>query len=85
MIGRAPRLLIVGAGPAGLTAAATGSRLGFDVTVIDENRTLGGQYFRGRQASRNPGSPEWFRRRAATHVLLDTTVFDVPADDAVSV
>lgn len=43
------RLIVVGAGPAGLSAALAGAEGGLDVTVIDELARPGGQYFRGRQ------------------------------------
>lgn len=39
-------ILVVGAGPAGLSAAAFAGALGFDVTVLDENVRPGGQYYR---------------------------------------
>lgn len=39
-------ILVVGAGPAGLAAAAFAGSLGFDVTVLDENARPGGQYYR---------------------------------------
>lgn len=39
-------ILVVGAGPAGLSAAAFAGGLGFDVTVLDENARPGGQYYR---------------------------------------
>ena len=39
-------VLIVGAGPAGLAAAALLSRAGVDVVVLDENARAGGQYYR---------------------------------------
>lgn len=37
---------IVGAGPAGMAAALTAAKLGVDVTIIDEQRTPGGQVYR---------------------------------------
>ena len=40
-------LVIVGAGPAGLAAAATGSSLGLKIAVIDEQAEPGGQIYRG--------------------------------------
>lgn len=39
-------LIIVGAGPAGLSAAATASDYGLDVLVLDEQPTPGGQLYR---------------------------------------
>ena len=40
-------LVIIGAGPAGLAAAATGSSLGLKIAVIDEQAEPGGQIYRG--------------------------------------
>ena len=40
-------LVIIGAGPAGLTAARVGAARGLAVTVLDENATAGGQVWRG--------------------------------------
>ncbi|MFK3691708.1 FAD-dependent oxidoreductase [Agrobacterium tumefaciens] len=40
-------LLIVGAGPAGLSAAITASELGLKVLLCDENASPGGQIYRG--------------------------------------
>ena len=40
-------LVVIGGGPAGLTAATTATELGVQVTLIDEQSTLGGQIFRG--------------------------------------
>lgn len=39
-------LAIVGAGPAGLAASATASRLGLSVVMLDENPNVGGQIYR---------------------------------------
>lgn len=39
-------VLIIGAGPAGLSAAAVLSNSGLDVVVLDENTRPGGQYYR---------------------------------------
>lgn len=41
--GRNRKVVVIGAGPAGLTAAKTLSRRGFDVTVYDKNEKAGGQ------------------------------------------
>lgn len=39
-------LLVIGAGPAGLSAAAAGRAAGLDVVLIDERSQPGGQYFK---------------------------------------
>ncbi|MDE0000296.1 MAG: FAD-dependent oxidoreductase, partial [Rhodospirillaceae bacterium] len=41
-----PDLLVIGGGPAGLTAAAVAAESGADVAVIDERPALGGQFFK---------------------------------------
>ena len=38
-----PRIVVVGAGPAGLAAAAAAARAGAAVTVLDEQTEPGGQ------------------------------------------
>ncbi len=42
----APDLLVVGGGPAGLTAASVAAEAGVDVVVVDERPAPGGQYFK---------------------------------------
>lgn len=42
----APDVLIIGAGPAGLSAALTAATAGLKVLVVDERKTAGGQYFK---------------------------------------
>ena len=58
---RSAEIAVVGAGPAGLAAAAEAVACGAKVTLIDDNRQPGGQYFRQIAGE--------FRRKA-------TTVFD---------
>ena len=42
----APDVLVVGAGPGGLAAAAAAAEAGADVLLVDERAKLGGQYFK---------------------------------------
>lgn len=46
-----PDLLIVGAGPAGMSAAVVAARAGLSVMVVDEQPTPGGQIWRGIEAN----------------------------------
>lgn len=43
---RSPDILVVGAGPAGLSAARDAAAAGLDVLVVDERAKAGGQYFK---------------------------------------
>jgi thioredoxin reductase len=68
-------LTVVGAGPAGITAARTAAEAGVEVTVIDDNPLPGGQYYRQSPpdfaipnvAARHSGHPE----AAALYARLD--------------
>jgi len=80
------RLIVVGTGPAGLSAALSGAEAGLDVTVIDESAKPGGQYFRGRQESEAEGSPRHFAEHSrGISVMMNTAVIDAPADGRLSV
>jgi dimethylamine/trimethylamine dehydrogenase len=52
------RILVVGAGPAGLEAAQALGKRGYDVTVVEASRDLGG---RVAKESRLPGLSAWIR------------------------
>jgi NADPH-dependent 2,4-dienoyl-CoA reductase/sulfur reductase-like enzyme len=84
-------LAIVGAGPAGLAAAAAALAGGLSVTLLDDNPTPGGQYFRQpppalRSAMSRPDDAEHRRAeelfRALTHPrmlhLAGAVVWDAP-------
>ena len=47
-------IVIAGAGPAGIAAALTASERGAEVTVIDDNKSPGGQIWRGGYEFRRP-------------------------------
>jgi NADPH-dependent 2,4-dienoyl-CoA reductase/sulfur reductase-like enzyme len=75
------QVAVVGAGPAGLAAAAAAAERGADVLVLDENPAVGGQIWREARETRGP-RPEVQRLRArATQARFDSgvTVFHAEA------
>lgn len=82
-------LIVIGAGPSGLAAAVTASRLGLDTLVVDEQPEPGGQIYRSMERSRPEnidtlgkdyfaGKPlvEMFRASTATY-MPSTTVLNI--------
>ncbi len=67
-------LLIVGAGPAGLAAAAAASAFGASVLVVDENLEPGGQYYRSLPPSFRQEAPWMVKSTAARGALLDAAL-----------
>jgi D-hydroxyproline dehydrogenase subunit alpha len=65
-------LVVVGAGPGGLAAAATAADAGMRVCLVDDNPSPGGQIWRSGAAhgSVNADAAEWFRR--IEHAKIDT-------------
>lgn len=56
-------IVVVGAGPAGLAAASEAAQCGCRVLVLDDSPWLGGQIWRGEQASRlNSQARHWLAR-----------------------
>ena len=79
-------LVVVGGGPAGLSAATRASQLGMAVTVVDEYGKMGGQYFRGRQNSTVAGSPRRFLLESpGVEIFSHGIVVDTPAHGVLSV
>lgn len=52
-----PDLLVIGAGPAGMSAATMAADLGLDVDLIDETQTPGGQVYRAAPPGLSPTTP----------------------------
>ncbi|MEO6528791.1 MAG: FAD/NAD(P)-binding oxidoreductase [Gemmatimonadaceae bacterium] len=75
-------VLVVGAGPAGIAAAATIAESGRRVVLVDQSPTVGGQIWRHRHGSTPPAAARrWIARlqRSGTEVRCETTVVDLYA------
>jgi len=73
-------VVVVGAGPAGLAAAASAASAKLRVLLVDDNPAVGGQIWRGEE--RNPATKEatfWREkvRAAGVDVLCGARIFDV--------
>ncbi len=74
-------VVVVGAGPAGLAAAASAAVSDIRVLLVDDNPGLGGQIWRGEE--RNPTTREasyWREkvRQARVEIICGASVFDAP-------
>lgn len=79
-------LVVIGGGPAGMSAALAASAAGLRVTLVDEADRLGGQYFRGRQDSLEPESPRAFASaNVRINVRSGSVVVDTPKAGTISV
>jgi NADPH-dependent 2,4-dienoyl-CoA reductase/sulfur reductase-like enzyme len=75
-------IVVVGAGPAGLSAGCVAAESGKRVAIVDDTPWLGGQIWRGEQAhAKQPQAQEWLERfRKCGATLLDrTSVIAAPA------
>ncbi|HEY3625423.1 MAG TPA: FAD/NAD(P)-binding oxidoreductase [Terracidiphilus sp.] len=63
-------VIVVGAGPGGLEAAATAAEAGMRVCVIDDNSSAGGQIWRSGPGERNPKTERLLRRLEAGRVEM---------------
>lgn len=66
-----PDILVIGAGPGGLSAAIAARRAGADVVVIDERSQPGGQYFKQPDVN-GPGVTAPDRQHREGAALIDT-------------
>ncbi len=71
-------LAIIGAGPAGLAAAASSARLGLTALMLDENPNVGGQIYRAITSSPNQnhallGTDYWRGETLAREVMASST------------
>lgn len=75
-------IVVVGAGPAGLSAACVAAENGKHVAVIDDTPWLGGQIWRGEQArAKQPQAQQWLERfrKCGANLLERTSVIGAPA------
>ncbi len=97
MVDRRYELAVIGAGPAGLTAATTAAGHGLDVVLLDEQAAPGGQIYRsiedaparraellGPDYRHGAGLVEAFRTGGA-HYCPDTSVWSLGADREIGV
>ncbi|MGO4525458.1 FAD-dependent oxidoreductase [Microvirga sp. 2MCAF35] len=82
-------VVVIGGGPAGLSAAKTVSDLGARTLLIDENRTPGGQIYRSvllaREADRQRMGEDYWRGREIAEAFLRSGAHYAPATTAWSI
>jgi len=66
----AHRVLVIGAGPAGLAAAYRAAEHGLRVTVVDDNPAAGGQIWRGGEETAESSEPVQITGRKGNSVLI---------------
>jgi sarcosine oxidase subunit alpha len=70
-----PDVLVIGAGPAGLTAALSAGRTGARVMLVDENQELGGQLLNEREEIDGAPALEWVANAEAELAAMpDVTI-----------
>ena len=74
-------VLVIGGGPAGIAAAACAAESGARVVIVDDNPGLGGQIWRGQEASSAPADiAAWYTRIRSKNikVIRGARVFEQP-------
>ncbi|MFE6735260.1 FAD-dependent oxidoreductase [Microbacterium sp. NPDC057650] len=86
------RIVVIGAGPAGLAAAASAADAGADVVLVDEGERVGGQFWRHHPAFTDPRMQHQLARFGAlqesladVRVLSSTSVWRVEAGEPLRV
>ena len=77
-------VVIVGAGPAGLSAAITAAERGHDVTIFDRASEIGGQLNLAKQVAGKEefwGFVDWYRTMIAFHGITVELGTEVSAND----
>ncbi|HVS16576.1 MAG TPA: FAD/NAD(P)-binding oxidoreductase [Thermoanaerobaculia bacterium] len=79
------QVLVVGAGPAGLAAAAAACDSGVEVLVVDEGPAAGGQIWRQGRGAPRPETRALLERARGARLLTGLAVFDAepPAGDGI--
>jgi D-hydroxyproline dehydrogenase subunit alpha len=80
----AREVLVIGAGPAGMAAAAAAAEAGCRVRVVDDNVSAGGQIWRGYTSSPDGGQPRFARlmrrlKASPVELIAGTRVVAHPA------
>jgi NADPH-dependent 2,4-dienoyl-CoA reductase/sulfur reductase-like enzyme len=78
-----PELLVIGAGPGGLTAGVAARRAGCAVTVVDERAHAGGQYFK--QLSVHAADPPDVQHREGMALIETARELGVQLEERVTV
>lgn len=73
-------VIVIGAGPAGLAAAACAAECGVSVGIVDDNPAPGGQIWRGESAKSSSHASPWIGRLRAAGVqeFCGARVFHLP-------
>src|SRR5579871_2684687 len=77
-------VLVIGAGPAGLSAAVAASESGVSVGILDDNSLPGGQIYRASHGTTRPEIAKRLERLKGAQIHSRRTVYDAPAPGVVA-